>query len=232
MKKFLCCTFIVLLVFALVSCSFHAPFDITMPYSSVEYENEEWTAETLIKHFKELGFHNIETTSTPSYFGDYTNEIISVEIETESDSIFTEYASFDKGDVVNSIDKIRIEYYYTPEALTVDNCPELAEILYGNTNGEKMDYMTFANKYDGKYVRFDACICTYLWEISTVINVVGGDDLSSDGYIIHIGDRTWGNKIDKSVEEGQRVRVYGKIDASWSEYWKTVYIETEALEPR
>ena len=235
MKKFLCCTLIILLLLPLVSCSFNAPFDITMPYSSFEYENGEWTAETLIKHFEELGFHNIETASHPSYFGDYTDEIISVEIEIESDSIFTEYASFEKGEVVNSIDKVYISYYYVPDALTIDECPELAEVLLGSKNDELMDYMTFANKYDGKYVRFDACVyshSTYDGGTSHVITVVGGDDASSDGYIIHIGNRTWGNQIDESVEEGQLVRVYGKIDASWCEYWKTVYIETKALEPR
>ena len=36
--------------------------DVSMPYSSQDYMNGEWTIQELEKHFKELGFTEIEVT--------------------------------------------------------------------------------------------------------------------------------------------------------------------------
>lgn len=228
MKKCFCCIFVVLLAFYLASCS----TDIAMPYSSDEYRNGEWTADSLTEHFKELGFQNVKASSQASYFGDYSNEIISVEIETDTDSIFTEYICFEKGDVFSSSDEIYINYYYTPEALTIDNCPELAEFLFGSKDDEPMDYMAFAEKYDGRYVRFDACVSTYLWGAATVVHVVAGDDENSDGHSIHISNPSLGENFGEGISEGQLVKVYGKIDASYSKYFKMLDIRATAFEPR
>ena len=52
------------------------------------------------------------------------------------------------------------------------------------------------------------------------------------GLVIRIGDRTMGNSIDESVEEGQNVTVSGKIDASWCEYYKQLYVECQSLSKR
>ena len=235
MKKFvsrlLLVTLIILLIVPFASCSFSLPIKITIPYSSAEYENGDWNVESLVKHFEDLGFSNIETISWPSDFGDYTDEIISVEIERDSDSFFTEYSSFKKDYSVYSFYKIRITYYYTPDALTIDNCPDLKEVLFGSEDGELMDYMIFARKYDGQYVRFDACISYSAW--GEVVHVVGGDDISSNGYAFHIQTPYFTyNPNNKGKEEGQLVRVYGKIDAGYSEYFEMITICQDAFEPR
>ena len=78
---------------------------------------------------------------------------------------------------------------------------------------------------------------------SHIINVTGGDydgtselghydEEYNNGLVIRIGDRTMGNSIDESVEEGQNVTVSGKIDASWCVYYKQLYVECQSLSKR
>ena len=232
MKKTFCLVLLLLLVFSTAGCTFTPPFDITMPYSSDEYKNGDWTGEGLIAHFEELGFHNITASPEPSYFGDYENAIIDVTIEgNDNDSILPYYKAFQKGDIVNSADEIRISYYYVPDALTINESPELAEILFGKEDGKPIDYMLYANILDGKHVRFDACV-SYHSTYSPIIEVGGGDTTTSSGCTIRMGDIALDNQIDESVEIGQCVKVYGKIDASWSEYYDLLFIDTLALQPR
>ena len=138
-------------------------------------------------------------------------------------------------------DEITIYYNEFP-LLNIENCSELVTIL----KSKDMDYMSFANKYDGRYVEFEAYVTshtTYDGGTSHIINVTGGDyDGTSElghydeeyynGLVIRIGDRTMGNSIDESVEEGQNVTVSGKIDASWCEYYKQLYVECQSLSKR
>ena len=106
--------------------------------------------------------------------------------------------------------------------------------------------MTFCEKYDGQYVEFNAYVTThseYNGGTSHIIDVTGGDygsnkevghydDEYYEGLIIRVGDRNWNNDIDNSVEEGDNVLVSGKIDASWAEYFKCLYVETLILQKR
>lgn len=234
MRKILSSVFSTALFLCLIGCSFNAPYDIIMPYSIEEYENGDWTGEKLVEHFETLGFHHIKVTTVPEYFGNYEQEIINVYFEIDSE---TSVYDFNKGDVLNSMDKVYIRYYYTPDALTIDECPDLAEILLGSDDSELMDYMAFAKKYDGEYIRFDGYVystTTFLGEEGHSIYVGGGDytENGPGGYYIKIGDISNPSGIDKSVKEGQHVRVYGKIDESWSAYYDTVYVETYAMEAR
>lgn len=37
------------------------PSEAVMPYSSEEYESGDWTVDSLVEHFKSIGFRNIKT---------------------------------------------------------------------------------------------------------------------------------------------------------------------------
>ena len=114
--------------------------------------------------------------------------------------------------------------------LTVDNCPELEAVLFSKeASGEE-----FAVKYDGAYVEFKACI--YENEKSSItldrsITVTGEFNVAGEasGWVIMIGNRTWGANIDESVEKGDLVLVKGRVDAEWTEYYNCLYIEADSL---
>lgn len=201
---------------------------IEMPNSSVSYEGDQWTLESLTEHFKELGFTSFENIPCDPDEDNYRSNIFVIEICT---GWFSE-DPWEAGEKFNSDDTIKIYYNEFP-MLTINNCPDLVTML----TSDEMNYMTFANKYDGRYVEFDGYVCshtTYNAGIDHIINVAGGDysEGGAHGHIIRIGDRTWGNSINESVEEGDSVTVSGKIDASWCEYYKMLYVETLSLSRR
>lgn len=210
---------------------------IVMPNSTSDYIGSEWTIETITEHFKELGFENIRTVPCEPDDDNYEINIREMVIET---GLFSTNP-WEAGDEFSVDDEITIYYNEFP-LLNIENCPELVTIL----TSKDMDYMSFANKYDGRYVEFEAYVTshtTYDGGTSHIINVTGGDyDGTSElgnydeeyynGLVIRIGDRTIGNSIDESVEEGQNVTVSGKIDASWCEYYKQLYVECQSLSKR
>lgn len=211
--------------------------EIEMPYSSADYCGAEWTLESLTEHLKELGFTTIETIPCDPDDDKYEANIFEIYIQT---GLFST-DPWEAGEKYDPDDKITIYYNEFP-ILTVENCPDLLTVL----TSKDIDYMTFANKYDGRYVEFNAYVTshtTYDGGTSHIINVTGGDyngetELGHydaefyDGLIIRIGDRTWGNNINESVEEGDNVLVSGRIDASWCEYYKMLYIECRNLSIR
>ena len=80
--------FLFVLTMLLVVCtSCESATTITMPYSSEEYVNGEWTIEDLIKHFEDLGFSKVEV------YGNST-EIIAVYAENEDSLLDTLYNLF------------------------------------------------------------------------------------------------------------------------------------------
>lgn len=204
--------------------------EIEMPYSSADYCGADWTLESLTAHLKKLGFTTIETVPCAPDDDKYESNIFEVYIEK---GLFSTEL-WEAGEKYDPDDKITIYYNEFP-LLTVENCPDLLTVL----TSRDIDYMTFANKYDGRYVEFNAYVTShtiYDGGTSHIVNVTGGDyngetELGHydaeyyDGLIIRIGDRTWGNHIDESVEEGDNVFVSGKIDASWCEYYGMLYVE-------
>ena len=210
---------------------------IEMPYSSADYCGADWTLESLTAHLKELGFTAIETVPCVPDNDKYEANIFEIYIET---GLFST-DPWEAGEKYDPDDEITIYYNEFP-LLTVENCPDLLTVL----TSRDIDYMTFANKYDGRYVEFNAYVTshtTYDGGTSYIINVTGGDyngetELGNydaeyyDGLIIRIGDRTWRNNINESVEEGDNVFVSGKIDASWCEYYKMLYVECRDLSIR
>lgn len=201
---------------------------IEMPKSAEDYCGSEYTIDELTEYFEDLGFTNIRTVACEPDEDKYRKNIFEIYIET---GLFST-DPWKAGEKYDADAEISI-YYNEEPLLTVDNCEDLVTVL----NSTDMDYMTFANKYDGRYVEFNAYVydhSTYDGGTSHIIDVAGGDKVSDKalGLIIRIGDRTWGNSIDESVEKGQLVVVSGKIDASWCEYYKQLYVECEELKRR
>lgn len=189
---------------------------IEMPYASADYISSEWTLESLTEHFKEMGFSSFENVPCEPSEDNYENNIFELEICTG----WASEDPWEAGESFNSDDKIMI-YYNKYPLLTVENCPDLVTVLTSND----MDYMSFVEKYDGRYVEFDASVIehlTYNGEIDHIINVAG--DLN--GLPIRIGNLTWGCSINESAQEGDLVIVSGRIDKSQSEYFKMLYVET------
>lgn len=210
---------------------------IVMPNSTTDYIGSEWTIETITKHFQELGFTNIRAIPCEPDDDNYKVNIREMVIKT---GLFSTNP-WKAGDEFAPDTEISIYYNEFP-LLTIENCPDLVTVL----TSKDIDYTTFCNTYDGRYVEFEAYVTnhiTYDGGTSHIIDVTGGDyDGVSElghydeeyykGLVIRIGDRTWGNNIDKSVEEGQNVTVSGKIDASWCEYYKQLYVECQDLSKR
>ena len=210
---------------------------IVMPHSTSYYIGSEWTIETITEHFEKLGFTNIRAIPCDPSDDNYKVNIREMVIETGWFST----APWEAGDEFDVDAEISIYYNEFP-LLTVDNCPDLVSVL----TGKNMSYMTFCEKYDGQYVEFEAHVVghlTYDGGTSHVIDVAGGDydgqteidafDSSTyAGLIIRIGDRTESNSINENVEVGDNVLVSGRIDASWAEYYKCMYVETMELNIR
>lgn len=210
---------------------------IVMQNSAVDYIGSEWTIEAITDHFKSLGFTNIRAVPCEPNDDNYRKNIFELVIKKG-------WATTDPwkaGEEFDSDAEISV-YYNEYPVLTVENCPDLVTIL----TSKDLGYLTFCERYDGRYVEFDAYVIghlTYDGGTSHIIDVTGGDyDRQSEidaynpdtyaGEIIRIGDRTWGNNIDKGVSEGDLVTVSGEIDASWAEYYKSVYVETRELSKR
>lgn len=206
---------------------------IVMPYSTEDYIGSEWTIETITEHFEELGFTNIRAVPYDPDDDNYKINIREMVIETGWFST----DPWEVGDEFNPDAEISIYYNEFP-LLTIENCTDLITVL----TSKEMDYMIFCNKYDGRYVEFDAYIVshiTYDGGTSHIIDLAGGDydgqtELPSSiaGHYVRIGDRTWENSIDKDVEVGDHVIVSGRIDASWADYFKCLYVETMDLRRR
>ena len=209
---------------------------IQMPNDAEYYIGSEWDIDSLTKHFEELGFTNISTIPCEPDDNNYKINIQELYIKT---GIFNT-DPWKSGEEYNSDAEISIYYNESP-LLTVENCPDLVTVL----TSKNMDYVTFCEKYDGRYVEFNAYVTSnivYL-ESDHIIDVTGGDydgikelghydDKYYEGLIIRIGDRAFNNNINNNVKEGDNVLVSGKISSSWADYYKCLYVETLLLENR
>jgi len=203
---------------------------IKMPHASSYYIDAKWTVETLIDHLTSLGFNNVRTIACTPNDSNYKLNIFDIHIAVG----WFKTEPWEAGETFNADAEISIFYNEFP-LLTVENCPDLITML----TSKNLDYMTFANKYNGRYIEFDAFVYshhTYNAGIDHIIDITGGDydgssglghfdGSGSTGVLIRVGDRIHGNQIDESVEEGQNITVSGKVDASWSKYYKQLYIE-------
>lgn len=224
LKKYLTLLFILCLTISLLSaCGSPVTDKIDMPYSSEDYYGADWTVESLTEHLNALGFTTIETVPTEPRNNNYQSNIFEIVIKKG----LVNTAPWSAGEKYDPDDEITI-YYNEYPVLTVGNCPDLLTVL----TSTEMDYMTFANKYDGRYVEFYAYVhnnITFMGGTEQIIDVASKD---AQGLIIRIGDRTSDNFIAKSASVGQQVFVSGKIDASWSKYYKQLYVECRFMGKR
>lgn len=144
--------FLIILLLLLNLCSGCASASIpgiTMPYSSEEYVNGEWTIEDLRKHFRDLGFKEIEVNGN-------TTKVIGVYAEND-DSL---YDSFEKGMEIDSSRKIGIytEFNFeTTSTLSIANCPEFAELVESGIDSSE-DWIAFLESHSGELLEFDGTI--------------------------------------------------------------------------
>ena len=206
---------------------------ITMPHYSGYYD-DGWTVERLVEHFEELGFINVVTKTVvdSGMFEEFhqEGEVYNVEIED------TTLGSWNSGDVFGATSQITIHYYERTYTLTVDNCSDLESIL----SSRDMMYSDFAERYDGQFIEFDGCVQTsysYMGGTSYVISVSGGNYNSdgASGWIIRVDvEQTVGDEkyIDKNINKGSNVKVIGKIDDYYTDYYDMICIKAAYLMDR
>ena len=202
--------------------------NIKMPYSSADYCGKDWTLDKLTEHLKGLGFTNIEATACDPDEDNFSSNIFEIYIAT---GMFSD-DPWETGDEFPSDAKISI-YYNEYPLLTTENCDDLVTVL----TSKNLDYMTFANKYDGRYVEFNAYVVeniSYMGNTEFIINVAGGDYSSASvpGLIIRVGHISFDNEVNRDIEANTNCIVIGKIDASQSQYFKMLYVEGQSLKPR
>ena len=130
--------------------------DTVMPYGSIDYENGEWTVDELVSHLKELGFDNIDIEEDESRYVSETSINVRVE-DIKSDSWFTEYTDFIKGEPVKSWRDVKIEVTHPIPVMTIENTPELVDIL-SLRNGVEADFeewKLFMKEHKGEYIEFN-----------------------------------------------------------------------------
>lgn len=138
------------LSFLMLICS-GCSTDATMPYSSAEYENGDWTFDELIEHFKELGFTDFDTYEFTTYD----------ESEAKINRVAINDESFEKGDQFTPlIDEVLISATTLIPTLRTDNCNELKELVQmGKDSPEEIEkWDSFMNSHIGEYLMFDGSI--------------------------------------------------------------------------
>ncbi len=203
--------------------------EIAMPYENEYYEKEEWTVEDLSKEFESLGFTNVVAVKLVDS-SDYVYGVVS------SVRIDGQMLGWEKGDVFRSTDEVEIFYHAPTPTLTIDNCPELADILNGNTTS----WRSFASDHDGEFIEFDGCVIERIDDDAVfshpIINACGGDysenmdkqqiRLSYDLAYLELGDHVIYGIV------GENYKIIGKIDFSDSKYFNILTIEVALVEYR
>lgn len=207
------------------------PWDITIPHDSSDYYADgtryfydfSWTVETLIEHFRGLGFSNIVVEEW-SHNDFYYDKIYRVEIDGDG--------HFDKGDVFKSSCQVKVFVSAPNTTLTADNCDELEAIL----TGKNPNHSAFAEKYDGKVIEFDGYISSsygYNAGIDHVVYVSYGEpNDSSDNPKMRI--ETEGLSISNryvyvSPDEMTKVHVVAEVDEYYTDYYKCLHLKAIVL---
>ena len=136
---------------------------VTMPYSSEEYKNGDWSVDELISHLEKLGFTDINTVNVFDTFDKGKAGINRVAIEdVTADSWFTEYKDFKKGDtLLTSLEVMVSAYRYIP-TLTIENCPEFANLIQMEPSENKnKELSSFKNSHVGEYIEFNGTISSW-----------------------------------------------------------------------
>lgn len=193
-----------------------------MPHGSDYYIGSDWTNDSLVAYFNELGFTTIESIPCNPSDDEFQNNIFELYI---CSGIFESTSTWEEGEEFKPDQKIEIYYNEFP-MLTVDNCEDLNTVL----TSSELSYSSFCESYDGRYVEFEAVVTGHLTYDGGTSHIIDVKGVGENALQIRIGDRAWDNSIDKSVEIGDTVLVRGKISNRWAEYYKEIYVETILLE--
>ena len=231
MKKIILYLFSIIFIFALTSCNVDV---ITMPYDSSEYKNGEWTVESLVEHFETLGFTDIDVTNVKDSFGEAKVEIYNVNIEdSSSDSWFTEYKAFKKGEEFGSWLKIKIETHTFTPTLTVDNCSDLANIIQNETSNTDA-INSFMKAHNGEYIEFCGTITDWYdklrWvSVNLTVAVENSKYLSFVWDTIDLidlkleGDYHYNKYKTGLISEGMKVHMIVKVDSADDKWQLEIY---------
>ncbi len=237
MKKYLT-PFLLAILTLLFTCTGCSVEEISMPYGSADYKNGEWTVDSLVDHLEELGFSDIEVTNVFDSFGEERIEVYNVTIEdTSSDSWFTEYKAFKKGESYGTWLKIKIETHTFIPTLTTSNCSDFSELMAFEDSTEKNEAInSFMSAHNGEYIEFEGTITDWYDELFWVgidfsISVEDSGTIFSWDTIDLIDTKLEGeyhyNKYKSGlISEGMRVHMIVKI-VSTEDDWK---LEIDAME--
>ena len=211
-----------ILLFACTGCD----VGTTIPYSSDEYENGEWSVEELVEHFEELGFTDIEIEEKTTF--DESKERIQVVVADDSDSWFSSYRDFEKGETISTIRKIIIRATTLTPVLTVENSPEFADFAKNGLDSENntIAWTTFLEEHNGEALEFDGIITNWydeFWYISGVdctIAVEGNENMSLYWSVENLDDLGLTGEYSQNeysqgrINEDMQVHVLAVIDYS------------------
>ena len=222
---------ILVLSILLLCCTGCSDVVVSMPYSTAEYIEMNWPVEELVAHFKELGFSRIKLDNYET-FDENEARITCVNIEDFfSDSLFTDYKKFEKGEDYSTLLEIHISAYSLVPTLTVDNCSDFAEIVTMDSDSpEKAERIAaFMKEHNGEYLEFDGTI-TYWYDglfwisVSMSVAVEDSDEMNFSWSTRHFSDLCLeGYDINMYHEglitEGMKVHIITKIeytDEGWT----------------
>ena len=221
------CMGLLLVIICLFACAACGGNDATMPYGSDEYENGEWSVEELVSHLEELGFDDIDVEESESR---HVSEIsLEVRVEdTESDSWFTEYKDFEKGEPARTWRKVRISVTAPIPVLTTENCPDLVDFLrkrYGSSEDIEV-WQSFMEEHSGEYIEFDGTITDWydeLWFASGITFTVSfedNDDITFSWSGMTTSEFGFANDYSTGcVQEGIPAHVVIRIGYAEEDYW-------------
>ena len=143
----------------------------TMPHSSDEYENGEWSVDELVEHFEGLGFTDIDVEEYTTF--NESEVKIQVVVAEDSTSWFPSYRDFEKGETVDTLRKIIIRETRLIPILTIENCPEFAEYVKNGKDSpdNTLPWLSFIDEHNGEALEFDGIITSWsdeFWYITGV----------------------------------------------------------------
>ena len=233
---------LVLLLISFVACGSVPEGEIRVPDSADELEGENY--EDVVTRFQMAGFTNITTEPIEDLiFGWLTSDGEVEEVSINGRTSFGASASFAPDA------KVVIRYHTFPsddeetsanestesdgnethestnnpvneEILTVDNCPELKEILH---SGDYSKFEAFAEKYAGRIIEFDGFVADLMpyqdYKTRYKFLIYVGDDFEtySGGPSFQFVDVNYydlhlvGEDIPEYVQEGDKLHIKARV---------------------
>ena len=182
MKKFLAVFFVAFALLGLTSCLDNGA---VMPYSTEEYKSKEWTEESLVQHLEELGVENIEINNVLEEYGKEEWKIHNIKIEDpDSNSWFSSYRVFDKGEKFDKDSKIIVETYVSHATISIDNSEIFRKLVTSDDISiDASEVSAFFESNNGNYIEFNGLI-TYCYDSYFYVNC----DLNFD---VKIENSSW-----------------------------------------